>query len=115
MRIRVGFVWLVLFLAVGAYAEDPTAPPQVPVATTEEPAPEPEYNMCPEDDCDGSGGGGGYLGCYDCTGGSGTGSAKCYTGGRYWRDCEGGTICWSMPGGGTTCQPYCGRTRCYSA
>jgi hypothetical protein len=106
-------VCAVLVLTISAYADDPPPPaPQTPVATSEEPAPDANYNLCPYDECDGSGGSG-YLGCYDCTAGTGAG-AECYTGGRYWRDCEGGSICWYMPGGGVQCQPYCGRHRCYN-
>jgi hypothetical protein len=106
-------VCVVLLLTVSAYGDDP--PPAdsgttVPVAG--QPAPDPDDNLlCPYDDCDGSGGGG-SLGCFDCSG-NGT-TATCYTGGRYWADCQGGSICWYLSGAGMHCEPYCGRRRCYN-
>lgn len=113
MRVRLGFVCLILLLATGAYAGD--APPVQPqtAGKTEQLAPDvSSYNMCPEDDCGGSGGGSGSVGCYDCSS-DGT-SATCYTDGRYWADCQGGSICWYMSGAGWFCEPYCGRRRCYN-
>ena len=111
-------VCLFLACAFSAWADEPPAPaptnePQsAAVAVTSDASDGPDTNaLCPYDECDGSGGGG-YVGCYDCSS-NGT-TATCYTGGRYWADCAGGSICYSMSGGGWYCEPYCGRRRCYN-
>lgn len=108
-----GIVVCLFALAVSpAWAEDPPPPP-TPAPAAADSAPDVDPNLlCPYDDCDGSGGGG-YGGCYDCDTMPGTG-ATCYTDGRHWADCQGGSICWYMPGVGWHCEPYCGRRRCYN-
>lgn len=65
----------------------------------------------------GDGGGGGALGCYDCSYGSDGMYASCSLddGGGRWVDCEGGQICWRSADGEEVCQPYCGENRCYLA
>lgn len=106
-------VCIVLLLAVSAYGEDPPPSDSGTTATVSgNPAPDPDDNLlCPYDDCDGSGGGG-YLGCADCSAyGS---SATCDRPGQYWADCQGGSRCWYLPGAGWHCEPYCGSRRCYS-
>ena len=113
MRVRLGFVCLVLLLVASAFADDaPQATPQLDDAPVVEKTPESSYALCPWYDCGGGGGGGGGTGCYDCSS-NGT-SASCYPNGRYWADCVGGSICWYLGGPGWYCEPYCGRRRCYN-
>lgn len=112
-RLGIALGLFVLLLGTAVHADEPVAiqPAAAPAPASEEP---PDSNLlCPEDECDGSGGGGG-TGCYECTEGY-DGAGVCYTGGKYWRDCAGGWICWYMPGAGSHCQAYCGRYRCYNA
>lgn len=56
------------------------------------------------------------AGCYECSVHDGYASCEYMedVNAGLWADCEGGQMCYSMPGaGGGSCMPYCGTSRCY--
>lgn len=56
------------------------------------------------------------AGCYDCAQDE-EGYGYCMyqesVNAGLWADCTGGRTCYTMPGGGQNCMPYCGSSRCY--